>query len=421
MAKKKQSKSEKKIVPKVRIAQPSGRPFQIRYTCPNEKREIRISVGSRDIEDAEQMKAEIEARFLLGLAPQEKKGKVFGPEMAWDDFREEYRVLHLSALRDRTAEDVESRLDIAERIVKPKTLGDMAKSATLQKLKSRLLAGEQGVRGKPRSPHTVRGYLRSILAALNWAYDQDWLETPPKLPRIKTSKNPMKGRPISAAEFKQMLESVSEIVGKEAAPSWKYVLQGLWESALRIDELMHLSWDLPGTIRPVWQPGKHPVLEIPAAMQKNDTFQTIPLLPGFEKLILETPETDRKGWIFNPLSLQLKLGRKVRHERPDSDWVGKVISRIGKEAKIIVEQGDEKTGRPIKFASAHDLRRSCGERLRNAGVPPLVIIRIMRHSSWETTQKHYAPGDVQQAAESLHQILVQEESKEQQSDTETSS
>ena len=62
-------------------------------------------------------------------------------------------------------------------------------------------------------------------------------------------------------------------------------------------------------------------------------------------------------------------------------------------------------GKDGEYASAHDLRRSCGERLREAGVPPLVICRVMRHSSWETTRKHYAPGDVQQDAEVLRATL----------------
>lgn len=70
-----------------------------------------------------------------------------------------------------------------------------------------------------------------------------------------------------------------------------------------------------------------------------------------------------------------------------------------------MQPADERTGRPIKYATAHDLRRSCGDRLRNAGVPPLVICRVMRHSSWETTRKHYAPGDIQRYAEVLRATL----------------
>ena len=110
--------------------------------------------------------------------------------------------------------------------------------------------------------------------------------------------------------------------------------------------------------------------------------------------------------MFNPESLQTRIGRKPRHGRFDAEWVGKVITRIGKAADVIVEQADQRTGRPVKYASAHDLRRSCGERLRNAGVPPLVICRVMRHASWETTRKHYAPGDIQQDAGVLRKLLL---------------
>jgi len=45
------------------------------------------------------------------------------------------------------------------------------------------------------------------------------------------------------------------------------------------------------------------------------------------------------------------------------------------------------------------------ERLRKAGVPPPAICRVMRHSSWETTRKHCAPGDVQRDAEGLRDAL----------------
>ena len=175
----------------------------------------------------------------------------------------------------------------------------------------------------------------------------------------------------------------------EVYPAWPL---GVGFAARRIDA------------RVLGQTGSHPShlaggtttsLEIPATMQKNDTEESIPLLPWFEAVLLETPVEKRTGWVFNPVSLQTKIGRRVRHSRPDAEWVGKVISRIGKSAGIVVESADERTGRPTKFATAHDLRRSCSERLREAGVPPLVICRVMRHASWETTRKHYAPGDVQ--------------------------
>jgi len=203
------------------------------------------------------------------------------------------------------------------------------------------------------------------------------------------------------------------VVGQPVAESWMYVLRGLWESALRLDEMMHVSWDTSETIRPTWKPGQLPILEIPAAMQKNDTEECIPLLPAFEALLLETPPAQRHGWVFEPMSLQLKPRKANNHWRPNAEWVGKIISRIGEAAGIVVQAEDVRTGRPTKYASAHDLRRSCGDRLRNAGVPPLVICRVMRHSSWETTRKHYAPGDVQRDAEVLHTTLTADATKQE--------
>ncbi|MBM79089.1 MAG: hypothetical protein CMJ78_00660 [Planctomycetaceae bacterium] len=160
-----------------------------------------------------------------------------------------------------------------------------------------------------------------------------------------------------------------------------------------------------GTIRPRWIENEHPVLEVPADMQKNNTDKEIPLLPGFEDLLMGLPESERTGWVFEPASLQQKHARRPRHGRASADWVSRVISRIGKAAGVIVAEANEQTGHPKKYASAHDLRRSLAERLRNAGVPPLVICRVMRHTSWETTRKHYAPGNIQTDAAALRNVL----------------
>ena len=103
MAKKKRRSKSAWKIPRVRIARPAGRPFQLRYKCPDEGREIRISVGSRDEDDAERMKAELEAKFILGLETKPGKDKIAGPEMEWDDFREQYRVLHFTTVRHLTA------------------------------------------------------------------------------------------------------------------------------------------------------------------------------------------------------------------------------------------------------------------------------------------------------------------------------
>ena len=247
--------------------------------------------------------------------------------------------------------------------------------------------------------------MASILAALNWAAERGWLEAVPKIAKVKTAKlRAMKGRPLAAEEFERMLDVTSSVVGKEAAPAWLFVLRGLWESALRLDELLHVSWDDQNMICPDFN---HSLLAIPADLQKNDTEEEIPLLPGFEQLMLEVPMDDREGWVFNPKSLQGKSNRKLRHGRPTSEWVGRIVSRIGKKAGVIVHPGDPKTGRPKKFASAHDLRRSCLQRLaENPDVPEKTVRRIARHASSVTTERFYTRSNARQEAKQLREALL---------------
>lgn len=404
--------AQKRKTPAVRMAKPTGRPIQLRYTDPTTGKEVRISTGVYDPEEAEELKDELEAKLLLGIDAKPRARKRGGPAMSWEEFRHRHLELHLSTLRPKSRKDAGIRLDIVEKILKPRLLADVADSEALQELQNKLLAGANSRHSRPRSPHTVQTYMAIVFGALNWAAQMGWLKAVPRIRKVKTSKlRHMKGRPITREEFERMLTSVPKVVGKDKAvsDSWKYLLRGLWESGLRLDELMHVSWDDPSYILPDWSRGQHAELIIPAAMQKNDTEEAIPLLDGFSDLLLETPEASRSGWVFTPLSLQTKQGRQPRHGRPTAEWVGKVITRIGSKAKVVVVPAvgieDQPGYKPPKFASAHDLRRSFADRLVAAGVSERDVAAVMRHASVETTRRHYAPRNVQRSAAAIRGCL----------------
>jgi len=63
----------KRKIPTVRTASPAGRPIQLRYICPVENREIRISTKTRDEVEAERQKKELEARLLLDIEAKPRK------------------------------------------------------------------------------------------------------------------------------------------------------------------------------------------------------------------------------------------------------------------------------------------------------------------------------------------------------------
>ncbi len=323
-----------------------------------------------------------------------------------------YTELQLSTLRAKSAIDAESRLDIAERILKPRTLADVANAEALHDLQARLLAGEESMTGPkkarrargPRSAATARNYMLTIMAALHWAEYMEWLPSVPKVRKVKIAKlRQCKGRGLVGEEVDRMLAKVGEVVGSEAEPAWKYLIRGLVESGLRLNELMHVHWSDEQIHRTEVAAGQ-PCPSCPSRRPcKKMQRKSDSVVARIRALLLETPMIERFGWTFNPMSLQPTVGRLARQQRPLSTWVGEVISRIGCKAGVIVRPAAG-NGKP-KFASAHDLRRTCAERLMSAGVPEREVSRVLRHASIETTRRHYAPGNVQQAAGVIREAL----------------
>lgn len=86
--------------------------------------------------------------------------------------------------------------------------------------------------------------------------------------------------------------------------------------------------------------------------------------------------------------------------RLTKEHVGRIISRVGEEARIIVQQEDPENGRRQKYASAHDLRRGCAQRLINAGVSAETLKVVMRHRDFATTEKFYGATRAAQSAAS---------------------
>jgi integrase len=100
--------------------------------------------------------------------------------------------------------------------------------------------------------------------------------------------------------------------------------------------------------------------------------------------------------------------------RLTSDRVSHLIAQMGEKAKVVVRQPDKEAGRRVKYASAHDLRRSCAERLINAGVSAETLMVIMRHKDFATTRKFYgAKRAAQAAAAEAHQKLTVGEKAEE--------
>jgi integrase len=287
------------------------------------------------------------------------------------------------------------------------------------------------LRDGKRSESTIGSYLAHLRATLAWACDQGMILAVPKIRRPqrakKAGRTSSKGRPITAEEFDRLLAKVPEALAQSrrskratdratrehqgSAPrlthrtrtdnvpieinpavveSWRYYLKGLWLSGLRLEESLLLDWTRGDRPR-VDLTGRRPMLRIPAECEKGHRDRLLPITPDFAEFLLQTPPAERRGPVFLPLTL---AGNRMAPAK-----AGKIVTLIGESARVLVHT-DPRTGK-VKYASAHDLRRSFGNRWAKR-VMPAVLQRLMRHESIETTMAFYVALDADELAEDLY-------------------
>jgi integrase len=333
--------------------------------------------------------------------------------VTWVEFRQRYEDEVVPGLAENTAGKVSAAFNAVEEHLGVVMLADLdagAISRLTQKLreaewnkdtlaKKAKRAGkklERGCKATARvgvAEATIKGTLAYLLAALRWSKRLKMLAEVPEVDTPKRAKKssrttPMKGRPLLVEEHERMLMATPAVVG-EGLPDerMQHLLKGLWWSGLRLGEALNLSWDDDRCLC-VDLSGEFPMLRIRAELEKGNEDRLLPIAPEFVDFLLTTPQAARTGYVFNPVGSR-------SGERPSLDWVSKVVAKIGKKAGVRVNS-DGRTGKP-KFASAHDYRRSFGERWAARVMPP-ILQQLMRHESIDTTLRFYVGQNAKNAA-----------------------
>jgi integrase len=345
---------------------------------------------AKDRKEAERVAAKFEAEL--------REGRYHEPlRVTWADFRERYEMEGLSGLAVATDNKVAALFNWVERVMNPTRLADVTES--------RVSHLQADMRRAGLSENTIKSYMHHLTAALNWGCRLGLLLRVPKVERLKRAKGSkvMKGRPITGEEFDRLLAAAPKVLdsrtrGRKPLPpepavveSWRYLLRGLWLSGLRLGEALELWWDRDDRLC-VDLTGKLPMLRIPAECEKGHQDRLLPLAPEFAEFLLATPEAERTGPVFKPLA------RRVHGERLGAPVVSAIICKIGEAAGVKVAT-DPRSGR-VKFASAHDLRRSFGERWA-ARIMPTDLMALMRHETIETTLRYYVGRNAQNTAKTL--------------------
>ncbi len=390
--------------------------LQMQFVDPLTRKKKTRSTGTTVRRDAERAAAKWESELREGRYAH--AGKI-----TWEDFRERYEREVLPGLAKTTGDKISCVFNSVEAILNPARLRELTPER-LSHFQAKLREG-----GKAES--TIAGTLAHLRAALQWATGLGMLSAVPKMDKPKRIKGGkvMKGRPISGEEFDRLLMKVeaglAAITTRKAAAAeakrgprkrkwtaksheavkartaaataavaepWRHYLRGLWLSGLRLRESLELYWDRDDRLC-VDLDGKRPMLRIPAALEKGNKTRLLPMAPEFAEFLTATPDDQRTGPVFN-------LRSRADGERLNAHRVSEIVSAIGQAAGVKVNT--DATSGKVKYASAHDLRRSFGARWA-ARVMPQVLMELMRHESIDTTMAFYVGRNAEKTADLLWQ------------------
>jgi len=332
-------------------------------------------------------------RFAARLETQLQQGESVTKAITWKEFREVYENTVFPFQSKKTKATTTSTLNSFEKHINPARLSSISpKEIQAFSIAVRNDPGKRKQKedGPPirNSEHTVKKHLSELRKVLNWAMRHGYIR---KVPHIDIPRKlpAMKGRPITREELERMLDAVDGMFKEEYRQGWKFLLEGLWNSGLRLGEAERLHWtddrDLCVEIN-----SPLPMFRIQSHAEKGKQFRMLPMAPEFAEQLKSVPESQRVGLVFNVCGIRNKRGR------PQPDWISKVISRIGENANVKVS---ERNSEP-KFASAHDLRRAFGFRWSQMVLPP-VLMEMMRHESIQTTMAFYVGRNANAAAQQV--------------------
>ena len=334
--------------------------YQLQAISPLNGRELRRSARTTSLKEAMKAAAAWEAELEQGI---------FSTRISWEELANRFADEYMPRLKPNSQITMRSTLRAFGSFVQPEANVASINGGTISSWTAKLR--KDGLRET-----TIARHLRTLKVVFNWAVSIELIARRPAItmPANVGKKRFLKGRALSEADFEVLCQTADRL-----NPTFTPLLWLLWLSGLRISEAWRLSFDSPPN--QVDLANRRFVFH--AIGQKSGHDETIPLLPELAEFLASLGR--ETGPVVSPMV----------NGRPASlDSVKRQISAIGEAAGLMVNSD---TG---KHVTAHDLRRSFGTRwaLR---VHPLVLKKLMRHETLDTTLRFYVDLDDSQINQAI--------------------
>lgn len=330
-------------------------------------------------------------------------------ETTWAELWDLFRLDHLSQRSDSHAgkcKMMHRRLarvvDPKERVGKGEIPGKRIRCATIDR--KAILRVQADMKRSDVEPSTIKSNMATLWAMISWGQDEELI---PEFRRPRKRKGKQekqltgksKGRPLSGEEIDRLIDAIPHCI-KDYERDVEFVnaVHVMRLIGMRLTECWLFSWEpMEGTHYPVMLDSDSAAIEF-SNVQKSGVSSTVPLSPAAADWLRDL-YSRRQGatWVCRT------VGAKGEHQTPNR--LGRVISAAGKRAGIVVKRFRKKDGEKIKFASAHDLRRTFATNAFTDRLRRLEAIegtqKLTRHADVQTLVEHYLDAPTPQLIHNL--------------------
>ena len=317
-----------------------GKYWHIQFTAPNGER-VRQSARTTSRREAEELEARLKARFWR----EERLGQ---PQATW----REAVVSWLKSTTHKDRDGVLAKLRWLDAYLGDAALKDIT-PALLHQIKTAKLA--------EASPSTVNRHMAAVSAVLRHAQSAGWIESPPKVPRLKEPKEQWKW--LTREEAARLIEAL------DAQPRSAHIsdmARFTLATGLRESNVTGLEWARV----------QEDACWIPASQMKGGRALRVPLNAD-AKAVLERWRGKHDRWVF------VYRGDRIRK-----------ANRDGFQAAL------KATGLDIRW---HDLRHTWASWHAMAGTPLAALMELGGWSSYQMVLRyaHLAPDHLSRYAENI--------------------
>lgn len=343
--------------------------FVLRWNDPvTRRRRERVSEHRRR-RDAERDATALEHELNAALHAPE--------ETSWDEFVDVYRDNHLK----NTSRDNRYKWNAVDAIFRE--VAHERGVRLLEDITPKLMKSVESKMRERLAEGSISSYMATLRAGLSFAAE---IELMPPLPKARKRGREevlspvQRMRPITMEDMEKMAAAAKHVVGLEHAPGWERYVKAMWLSGCRMREPLMMHWRRQDCHRPFGLDTDKPKVAY-VSSQKNRRDQVARITMDFAEFLrsIAPPGDHPDGFIF---PLTTTHGPVTFADRTK---ISKVISAIGKHAKVIVEPHEEA---PV-YATAKHFRPSFGTRWALRGMPVTLLQNIMRHADQQTTLKYY--------------------------------